>query len=299
MSVLRFRAREAGSKAVLLLALAACSPRERRPAAAGIDDFGDSIVIAARPRRIVSLSPATTEILFALGAGPRLVGRTHWDAVPAAALTVPDLGDGIRPNVEAILAARPDLVVLYASEENRAAAAAVRAAGVRVVTLRMNLIAEFRRATTVLGALVGEDSAARVVTDSVTRTLERVRAATRALPQPAVFMPAYQTPLLTIGGGSFLSELVTIAGGRNVFEDFTSPSPQISFEEVLRRNPDVMLTNPSVVTALQSEPRWRALPAWRAGRVLIWDTLLVTRPGVKLGEAAVALARLLHPGVLP
>ena len=104
---------------------------------------------------------------------------------------------------------------------------------------------------------------------------------------------------LTIGGGSFLSELVTIAGGRNVFEDLTSPSPQISFEEVLRRNPDVMLTNPSVVTALQSEPRWRALPAWRAGRVLIWDTLLVTRPGVKLGEAAVSLARLLHPGQIP
>jgi len=265
----------------------------------GVDDFGDSIVVGARPQRIVSLSPATTEILFALGAGPRLAGRTHWDASPPAALSVPDLGDGIRPSVETILAARPDLVILYASEENRPAAAALRAAGVRVVTLRMNLIAEFRRATAVLGAVVGADSVARVVTDSVTRTLERVRVATRALPHPSVFMPAYQAPLLTIGGGSFLSELVTIAGGRNVFGDLAAPSPQISFEEVLRRNPDVVLTNPSVVTSLRNEPRWRSLPAWRAGRVLIWDTTLVTRPGVKLGEAAVSLARLLHPGLAP
>ena len=102
------------------------------------DDFGDSLLVGVPPTRIVSLNPATTELFFALGAGNRLVGRTHYDLYPAAALAVPDLGNGMRPNVEAVLGARPDLVVLYASNDNRDAAARFRAAGVQTLTLRVD-----------------------------------------------------------------------------------------------------------------------------------------------------------------
>jgi iron complex transport system substrate-binding protein len=112
-------------------------------------------------------------------------------------------------------------------------------------------------------------------------------------------MLAWETPLMTIGAGSFLTELVEIAGGRNVFDDLDGPSPQVAFEEVLRRNPQYVLGRPETAGTLSTSTRWRRLPAVRDGRVLVMDTALVGRPGVRLGEAAVSLAKLLHPTVTP
>lgn len=288
--------RSAPLVAALLVASAACAPAER-PAGAALDDFGDTIRVAPPAARIVSLIPATTEILFALGAGDRLVGRTHWDVYPDSARLVPDLGDGIRPNVEAVLAARPDLVVLYAGDDNRAAAARLRAGGVRTVALKVDSIAEFRRVTRVLGRLVGDDARGEAVVDSVDATLARVREATAALPRPAVFIRSWKTPLLTIGGGSFMTELLDIAGARNIYGELPQPSPQVSLEDVVRRDPDLVLASPEGRADILADPAWRAVRAVREGRVLAFDYELVARPSVRLGEAAVALATLLHPGL--
>jgi iron complex transport system substrate-binding protein len=284
--------------AALTVAMAACgsSPEKAVPV---LDDAGDPLPPPAARSRIVSLIPATTEILFALGAGDRVVGRTKWDGWPPEALDVPDLGDGIRPSVETVIGARPDLVILYASGDNRDAARSLRATGIDVISLRIDSIAEFERATMLLGDLVGESTRARVVVDSVRATLNRVRSATTGRARPTVFMLAWETPLMTIGSGSFLSELMEIAGGQNVFGDLEGPSPQVSFEEVLRRDPQFILGRPETAGKLSAIERWRGLPAVRDGRVLIMDTVLVGRPGVRLGEAAVSIARLLHPGVIP
>ena len=280
--------------ASLLLALAACAPPER-PAGAEVDDFGDTIRVDPPARRIVSLIPATTEILFAIGAGDRLVGRTHWDRYPDSARLVPDLGDGLRPNVEAVLAARPDLVVLYASGDNRAAAARLRDAGVRTLAVKVDSIAEFRRVALLLGRLVGDSARGGAVVDSVDATMARVRAATRALPRPTVFIRSWKTPLLTIGGGSFMTELLDIAGARNVYAELPGPSPQVSLEDVVRRDPDLVLASPEARADILGDPAWQGLRAVREGRVLAFDYELVARPSVRLGEAAVALATLLHP----
>lgn len=263
------------------------------------DDAGDPLPAGTAYRRIVSLNPATTELFFALGAGDRLVGRTQWDAWPEAARQVPDLGDGIRPSVEAVLGARPDLVVLYATGDNRDAARALRDAGIDVMAIRTDRIADFERVAATLGEVVGRTGAARVVVDSVRGTLDRVRRATADRPRPTVFMLAWENPLMTIGAGSFLSELIEIAGGRNVFGDLPAPSPQVTFEEVLRRDPDVILGGPGMLERLHEHPRWRLVPAVRDRRVLVMDTALVGRPGIRLGEAAVSIARLLHPGSMP
>lgn len=280
-----------------LVLLISCTRPDARPTA--LDDAGDPLPASGPRSRIVSLNPATTEILFALGAGDRVVGRTHWDGWPPEVLRVPDLGDAIKPSVETVLSARPDLVVLYATGDNRAAATAFRASNIDVISLRIDRIAEFERATMVLGEIIGEQERARTVVDSVRATLMRVRNATRELAAPTVFMLSWETPLMTIGKGSFLTELVEIAGGRNVFGDLEGPSPQVSFEEVLRRDPRFILGRPETAGKLGANERWRGLPAVREGRVLVMDTVLVGRPGVRLGEAAVSLARLLHPGSIP
>jgi ABC-type Fe3+-hydroxamate transport system substrate-binding protein len=284
----------------MALIVAACQDHGATPPAVTRDDLGDPITVTpvSVHSRLVSLDPSVTEIVFALGLGPQLVGRTHWDLSSDSVRAVPDLGDGIRPNVEAILSARPDLVFLYASQENRDAARMLRAAGVPVVSLRIDRIADFGRVAGLIGRLTTRRDRARVVVDSVTATLERVQRITASLPRMRVFIHAWESPLLTIGGGSFLSELVGIAGAENVFADLASPSPQVSFEEVLRRNPDAVLGGPETRIELEHSPRWRVLPAVRQGRILVMDTIVIGKPSVRLGEAAVSLARLFHPGVL-
>ena len=279
-------------------ALAACARDDATPLSRAADDFGDTLLLREPPRRIVSLNPPTTEVLFAIGAGERLVGRTTYDRWPEAALALPDLGGGLRPNVEAVLAARPDLVVLYASDDNRDAARRLRAAGVATAAFRVDRIADFRRVTLALGALTGDSAAARVLVDSVGATIARVRAATQARPRPTVFWPLYDQPLLATGGGSFLNELIDVAGGRNIYGFMPEPSPRITMEDLLQRDPDVVLLSPESRARYLADPRWRALRAVREGRVVAVDTTLVLRPGPRLGEAARSLALLLHPGVV-
>jgi iron complex transport system substrate-binding protein len=284
--------------ALAALAAAACGSAARPRADANgpwRDDLGDTLLAVAVPARIVSLSPATTEMLFTIGAGSRVVGRTRWDAYPPAARLVPDLGDGLRPNLEAVLAVHPDLVVLYASDDNRAAATALRRAGIATIALRLDHVADVRRGLTVLGRLTGDSARAARVADTVEATLERVRRATANLSHPSVFWHVWDAPLITIGRGSFLDELLAIAGGRNAYHDLPGPSPQISFEDVVRRDPDVVLAGPEGAKTIAASRAWRAVRAVRTRQVRIVDTALVGRPSVQLGEAAVSLARLLQP----
>jgi iron complex transport system substrate-binding protein len=306
------------------LVVAACAPRDgmgdnERPAVSASvaadaapvssaleaprhDDYGIAIDYDAPARRIVSLNPTTTEVLFALGAGASVAGRSRWDQWPAAASTVPDVGDAIRPSVERVVALRPDLVLLYASGDNRAAAQAMTAAGLRVVALRVDRIADFERCVRTLGALTGRHASATSAIDTMRASLDAVRAAmdreARLHGRPTVFLHVWDNPLLAIGGASYLSELVEVAGGRNIYADIDQPSPQVSFEDLAQRDPAVILAGPAEVTRLAAEPRWRGLRAVREGRVLAYDTTLVSRPSLRLGEAARALARLLHPSAL-
>ena len=283
---------------VVAFVLAACT-REERVASSLRDDFGNPITIpAVAPSRIVSLNPATTEILFTLGAGPRLIGRTKFDLWPDSAKYVPDLGNGINPNVEAILGTHPDLVVLYASRDNRPAATRLSDAGINTVSLKNDHISDFARTTMLLGAILHDTVRAAVVRDSVQRTLARVARATSDVKRPTVFWHIWDAPLITVGSGSFMDELVNIAGATNVYRDINGPSGEITLEDVAKRDPDFVLAGPIGARAIESDPRWKIVRAAREQRILTVDTTLVARPAVRLGEAAVSLARLLHPGIV-
>ena len=298
----------ASASAWLAASLAAgCAPprdsgarHDRAGGAAGaaatriVDDFGDSVSLAPGSR-IASLNPTTTELFYALGAADRLIGRDSYDEWPAAAKSLDDLGPGLGPNVEKILAAHPDVVVLYAANDNRGAARSLRAAGVRVVGLKIDRIADFRRAAMTLGALAGDTVAARAVADSVEGTLDRVRTATAALPHPRVLWYLWDNPILVLGNGSYQSELLAIAGGANVYADRPEAAAQVSLEDVLRRDPAVILLDSGKTELLRASPRWRNVAAVRDGRLYEIDDALLNRPGVTLGMAALSLARILHP----
>ena len=288
-----------GDFAAAMFLLVACGSRQpeegARSAEYGIDDFGAEIRLDAMPQRIVSLNPTTTEMLFALGAGSRVVGRSTHDNWPDSARLVSDVGPGIKPNVESILAARPDLVLLYASADNRPAADRLRAAGIATAAFKVDSIAEFDRLARLLGRMVGDSARGALVADTVMRTLDSVRALTKDAPRVRVVIPTWHEPLLVIGGGSFMSQLVEIAGGRNVYDDVAAPSPAVTFEDILARNPDVVLVGPESAARIKAQSKWRTLPAVRRNRLLVFDTATVLRPATRLGEGALSLARLLHP----
>lgn len=263
---------------------------------ADTDDFGvplptDTLVGA----RVVSLVPAATEVIFAMGRGDRLVGRTTWDLFPDSARLVPNMGDGIRPNVEVVVAAKPTLVVLYATMANKSAAEALAKAGIRVMSTRVDRIADFERVTRQLGVVLNASARASNVIDSVTATLARVRAAVADVKRPSVVWPMYDSPVMVVGQGSFVAELLDIAGAANAFADLTKPSPEVTMEEVVKRNPDFVMTSPVAAMRFASSPKWHAVRAVREKNVLLVDTLLTGRPTVTLGMAAVSLAKLLHP----
>ena len=283
--------------ALLAIGALACTQRESATTNVVTDDFGDTVRVGAPPRRIVSLNPTTTELLYAIGAGGRLVGRTSYDIYPAAVRSVADLGQGLRPNVEAVLAVHPDLVLLYASADNRAAASRLRASGIATAAYRIDRIADMVRVTLLLGHLTGDTAAAQRTVDSVRATLDRVRRATAALPHPSVFWPLWDAPLLSVGRGSFLNELIDIAGGRNVFADLPQPSPAVAFEELLRRDPDMIIASEASRKRLDASNRFRTLRAMREHHVVLVDSTVATGPSARVGASAVSLARLLHPGV--
>jgi ABC-type Fe3+-hydroxamate transport system substrate-binding protein len=249
-----------------------------------VDDAGDTLQLAAPARRVVSLIPASTELLFAIGAGSALVGRTSYCDYPTAAKAVPDLGDGIKPSIEAVLAQRPDLVVLYNSGQNAAVAARLRELGIPALRLNTDALSSVNRVARILGNLTGHKLGA----DSVAAMFDTaLAAATRPVAdhRPKVLLLVWEQPPMTIGRGSFLHELVERAGGRNLFDDVAASSGVVSIEAVAARDPDLIFTTAEGPAAFATRPEWQAVRAIREHRFLQVNGSEFNRPSPRAPDA--------------
>lgn len=270
------------------LCLVACRPAAETARTSG--GAGEGTVA----RRIVSLAPSSTELLFAMGAGEQLVGRTTWCRYPPEAARVPDVGDGLNPNVEAIAARRPDLVVLYQSQLTHVAAAQLRRLGIPSVVLRQDRLEDMAHAARVLGPLTGHQAAG----DSIAAALDSVLAAgppPGAMPIARVAFVVWDNPPIVIGGGSYLDQLTTLAGGQNVFHDLAAASATVSLETIVARDPDVILvlSDSGEMPAYFGRREWRAIRAVREGRFVALPADLFGRPSPTAPAAVAALRRTL------
>jgi len=267
------------------------------------DDLGRAVRLGAPPVRIVSLVPAVTEVLFALGAGDRVVGRSVWDVEPPAVLSVPSVGDALRPDPERVLARRPDLVILHAGPDNAGAAERLAGLGAPTLAVRIDDLDDLDRTVRLLGRLLGREREASDLRERIRAELEEVRAATDGLPRVSVYYDVAWPPAITIGGGSYLDDLITIAGGRNVFGDLPAPSPHVALEAIVARDPDVILVPGDDAIAVSAgpgdRPGWDAVGAVMRGDLRRVDASLLHRLGPRVGAAARALATALHPGLAP
>ncbi len=281
---------------LLLCAVAACGRRGNRATPSGglavTDDAGRAVALTRPARRIVSLLPSFTELLFAIGAGDRLVGRTHWCDYPPAALAVPDVGDGMPPSVEAVAARHPDLVVMYRSGQNLPAAAQLERLGIPVVLVDLNQLTDLGRAARILGRLTERERSA----DSLALSMDSLAAQPPAPSPYSLVFIVWDNPPIVIGAGSYLDRIAALAGARNVFRDIHVPSAQVSIETIVARDPDfvAVLADSAVPPRWTARPEWRVVRAVRRGRVLLLPGQLFGRPGPRAAEAVRELRRRLE-----
>jgi iron complex transport system substrate-binding protein len=290
--IFRLCLRRRASVALLSSLLGAGACRTAPPTAASltlVDDAGDTLALAGPAHRVVSLIPAATELLFAIGADSSVVGRTRYCDYPPAARSVPDLGDGIKPSIEAILARHPDLVVLYHSGQNAAIAGRLRELGIPAIRINTDALSDVPRVARILGRLTGHQREA----DSVISVFDTALAhASRPVPAhpPRVLLLVWEQPPMTIGRGSFLSELLERAGGQNLFADVTASSGVVSIEAVAARNPDLIFTTAEGTSAFASRPEWQVVPAVREHRFLRVSGSEFNRPSPRAPAAIRKLA---------
>ncbi len=280
---------------LVALTLTACAPAERVPVRGGVavtDDAGRRVTLTAPARRVVSLLPSFTEILFAIGAGDRLVGRTTWCDYPPEALAVPSVGDGMPPSVEAVAARHPDLVVLYRSGPNVAAAEQLERLGIRTVLFDLNLLEQLGPVARRLGKLAGREAQA----ESLATEMDRVVSQPPVPGTQSLAFIVWDNPPIVIGAGSYLDRLAALAGARNAFHDVSSPSAQVSIETIAARDPDfvALLTDSAVPPRYATRPEWRVVRAVRTARFLFLPGQLFGRPGPRAAEAIRELRRRLE-----
>jgi iron complex transport system substrate-binding protein len=261
------------------------------------------------PARIVSTAPSLTEILFALGLGPRVVGATTYCNYPEEARRVPRIGTYIQPNLETIVSLRPDLVVIEANPIRLRER--LEGLGLKVLELEQRTVTDVFRAIERIGEATGAYQQARALEARIRSDLAEIGRKTAGRKRRRMAFIVGRTPgtlegLIAVGSASYLNELITLAGGENVFGAVPAPYPKVSLEEILARNPEVIIDMGEMgraSTASEAErrrvvelwSRYGSLAAVRERRVFAVASDLYVIPGPRMSEAARELARMLQP----
>ena len=261
-------------------------------------------------QRIVSTAPSITELLYALGLGDRVVGVDRFSRYPPEALRKPKIGDYANPNLEAIAALRPDLVIIPVNPVNLADRLGLLR--LKVLEIDQESIAKLYDSFRMVGQAAGAAVQAAQLTATVRGQLEAVRARAAPLPRTRMMFVVGRTPnrldgLIVVGQASYLNEIIALAGGENVFRDAVASYPGVSLEEVLARNPDVivdmgdMADTVGVTDAHKREvtslwERLRSVAAVKQHRVHAVASDIYVVPGPRVVDAAMAFFDMLHPG---
>ena len=305
---MRYRAPFFTFLAAVLLTLASCGGAvpatptlavTSSPFPASVTDFqGNTLAIPARPERVVSIGPSITAFLFALGAGPRVVGVDDFSDEPVEAASREKVG-GIKVNFEKVVALRPDLVLTLKFSDGTIEK--LRSASLNVLVVDPQSVSDVAKTAVLLGRAVGADGDG--LARSIQQQVDAVKAKTATVAtRPRVYHEidaSDPAKIFTVGPGSYIDDLIQIAGGTNIVARATSAYPQLSAEEILRSDPEVIVLAASDYSAKPSEvaarPGWSVLAAVKNGRIATIEPNLINRPGPRVGDAALAYAKLLHP----
>lgn len=230
-------------------------------AVSATDSDGRRVSLPAPARRIVSLAPHVTEQLYAAGAGAKLVAVSEYSDYPEAAKRLPRVASSGAVNLEMVLALKPDLVVAWRLEATAAALARLEALGVPVFYSEPRRLAHIPDMIEALGELAGTGATARPLSQSLRSELARLDAEYRSRRPVSVFYQISERPLMTLGGGHFVSDAIALCGGRNIFADAAVIAPAINVEAVVAADPEAIVTTHDGWFA-----DWRRFPGLHAVR---------------------------------
>jgi iron complex transport system substrate-binding protein len=275
-----------------IIAMAALVAAARAGAAVSVrDDSGTEVTLAVPAMRIVSLAPHATELLYAVGAGARIVGVIATSDFPPLAKTLPRVGDATALDFERILEERPDLVVTWPYTAP-AQVAALRARGVAVFTTDPKTIDGIADDLDRLGTLVGNEAQARAIAEAFRARLARIRADHLHARRIRVFYQIWNAPLYTVGGGHLITRALDVCGADNVFAALRLAAPSVSIEAVLAAEPDAIIAGADggVRPAwLDDWQRFPALPAVAHGSVYSVNGDLLHRAGPRFVDGVAEL----------
>ena len=263
-----------------------------------VDDTGRKLYLAKTPKRIVSLAPSITEIVFAIGAGDSVVGVTALCDYPPEVLMKPKVGDS-RPNLETILALQPDLVVAMNVIRDDVLKTLQRLKIPLFILDAQSLEHVYAHIQT-LGRMLDRVQAANTVVHAMRTDIQHIGERASVFPKPRVLYVVYPDPFITVGLGSFIHQLLELAGGDNIAKDAGKAYPRLNLEVVLHKDPEILLFpsmegNEQAATDLTQWTRWTTMTAVKNRRLHFVPWTLISRPGPRLVQGLSALAKAIHP----
>jgi iron complex transport system substrate-binding protein len=265
------------------------------------DDAGREVTFSQPPERIVSAAPSATELAFAVGLGDAVVAVDKFSNYPPEAASRTSIGSYVEPDLEAIVGARPDLVLL--TDVHLAdVLPALEQRGIRTLVLSAKSIEGVYLNLLILGRVSGEPDTAEALVDELRARVARVEAAVAGAPPVRTFYELDET-LFTAGPGTFIDDVITRAGGVNIAADASTDFPQLSAEEVVASDPEVIILADEVAgvtpEAVRSRQGWSHVSAVVNDRITVIDPDIASRPGPRIVDAIEQIARILHPDLAP
>lgn len=268
------------------------------------DSMNRTVPLEQVPERLISLAPSITEILFAIGAGEQVVGVTSFCNYPEEATTRQVVGgfDSSTISIEQIVALEPDLVFVE-DHLQQSVIDALDQVGIPVMAVAARTVPGVYENIVLVGQVTGHVAEAEQVAAAMQERIDAVAARVESIPleqRPAVFWEMWDEPLMTAGPETFTSQIIELAGGVNLFADVTENYPQVSMEEVVQRNPAVIMSSDSMgekltVEQVSQRPGWAEVDAVRDERIYLLNGDISSRAGPRLADAVEAAARALYP----
>jgi iron complex transport system substrate-binding protein len=265
-----------------------------------VDEAGREVTFSFPPKRIVSLAPNITEILFSLGLDEEIVGVSIHCNFPEKAKTRVRVGSYISLDFERITSLKPDLIIATGAGNTREMVDRLEKLGFTTYVIFPKNFRDILQSIAHIGQAVNREKEARGIIEGMRKRSQRVIELTKDLPRPKVFIQIGDAPIVTVGKGSFANDLIRLAGGENIAGKEKEVYPRFGMEEMLKRSPEVIVIssmNPKgdYQKTLQEWAHWKTLPAVKNGRIHLIDSDLLDRPSPRIIDGLEELARVLHP----
>jgi len=284
--------------ALVSLAAGACDPTpavdKRADARVFRDALERDVSLPSEVKRVVSLAPNLTEIIYAVGGGDKLVGDTTYCDFPEAAKSVQKIGDTMTPNMEAIIALKPDVVFVSTASQIEAFMRTLAERDIAVYVVDARSVEDVLKSALTIGDILGTKAEAEKTVAGLRQRIDAVKAQVTGRPKRRVFVQISKEPLFTAGSDAYLNEVVEIAGGESVTREIPGAYPKISRETALKLDPDAIVISDQEGNQ-EPNSAFANSKAVKSGQVFRVNADLLSRPGPRIVDAIEITARDLHP----